>query len=78
MRTKTGIITSTKMENTAVITVDSYKSHPKYKKKIRKSKNFFVDDPGNKLKEGDKITVVETRPLSKLKRWKILEEVKKN
>ncbi|MBU1018363.1 MAG: 30S ribosomal protein S17 [Patescibacteria group bacterium] len=69
MRTKTGIVTSTKMKDTVVVTVHAYKRHPKYKKRYRVSKKHHAHDAGNKLKEGDKVTIYESRPLSKLKRW---------
>lgn len=69
MRTKTGTVVSAKMKNTLVIRVDSMRAHPKYKKLVRSSKKFYADDPEGKFKEGDKITIYETRPLSKLKRW---------
>ncbi|MBU2524286.1 30S ribosomal protein S17 [Patescibacteria group bacterium] len=69
MRTKTGIITSDKMDKTVVITVHTYKNHPKYKKRYRVSKKFYAHDPENTHKEGETITIYEQRPLSKLKRW---------
>ena len=69
MRTKKGIVTSNKMQNTIVVTVHSYKTHPKYKKKYRVSKKYYVDDPKNTCKIGDEILIYETRPLSRLKRW---------
>ncbi len=69
MRTITGIVTSKKMDKTLVLTVDSYKNHPKYKKRYRVSKKFYVDNPENKFEVGEKITVYESKPLSKLKRW---------
>ena len=71
MRTKTGIVTSTKMNKTVIVTVHSYKSHPKYKKRYRVSKKFYAHDPDGKVKEGDKITIYETKPISKLKRWTV-------
>lgn len=77
MRTKTGTVTSKKMAKTLVLTVHSYKTHPKYKKRYRVSKKFYVDNPGDKYEEGDKITIYESRPLSKLKRW-TTEEPKVN
>ncbi len=73
MRTKTGIITSNKMKNTIVITVQMYKAHPKYKKKFMVSKKFFAHaDDASKYKIGDEVTIVETKPISKLKRWKVI------
>lgn len=74
MRTKKGIVTSDKMVNTIVVTVHSYKTHPKYKKRYRSSTKFYADDPGNKFKIGDEVTISETRPMSKLKRWKVLNQ----
>lgn len=69
MRTKTGIVTSKKMDKTLVVTVHSYKTHPKYKKRYRVSSKFYADNPENKYEEGDDVTIYETKPLSKLKRW---------
>lgn len=74
---RTGTVVSDKMEKTASVAVESYYKHPLYKKILKKIKNLKVDDPQNLLKEGDVVTVVETRPLSKTKRWRILEVVKK-
>jgi small subunit ribosomal protein S17 len=71
MRTKKGIVTSDKMDKTIVVTVHSYKTHLKYKKKYRVSSKFYAEDPSNKYKEGDEVTIYETKPLSKLKRWSV-------
>lgn len=78
MRTKSGTVTSNKMKDTVVVTVHTYKRHPKYKKRYRISKKFYAHDPGNQLNEGDTITIYESTPLSKLKRWTTIEpEMKK-
>ena len=69
MRTKKGIVTSNKMTKTVVVTVHSYKTHSKYKKRYRVSKKFYAHDEAGTCKMGDEITIYETRPLSKLKRW---------
>lgn len=69
MRSKKGIVTSSKMDQTIVVTVHSYKSHPKYKKRYRVSKKFYAHDAENKYKEGDKVEIYECKPMSKLKRW---------
>jgi len=69
MRSKSGIVTSTKMDKTIVVTVHTYKTHPKYKKRFRVSKKFYAHDPEGKVEVGEKITIYETTPLSKLKRW---------
>ena len=74
MRTKKGIVTSAKMQGTCVVTVHSYKNHPKYKKRYRISKKFFVHDPENVCQEGDEVIIRETLPLSKKKRWELAQE----
>jgi len=71
MRLKKGIVTSDKMDKTIVVTVHAYKVHPKYKKSYRVSKKFYANDPENKFKLGDEVTIYETIPLSKLKRWTV-------
>jgi small subunit ribosomal protein S17 len=76
MRTKKGIVTSTKMDKTAVVTVSTKKAHPKYKKIYTISNKFHVNDPENKLEEGQIVTIKETKPQSKLKRWELIEIIK--
>lgn len=72
MRTKTGIISSNKMQKTLVVTVDSYKNHPKYKKRYKVSKKFYAHvEDASKFNIGDAVTISETKPVSKLKRWKV-------
>lgn len=74
MRAKKAIVTSNKQDKTLVVTVHTYKRHPKYKKRYRVSKKFHVDNPENKkFKIGDVIEIFETRPLSKLKRWTVVK-----
>jgi len=73
MRTKKGIVTSVKMDKTAVVSVDTYKNDPKYKKKYRITKKFYAHDKNNSSKEGDIVTIKETSPLSKTKRWALIE-----
>lgn len=69
MRSVTGIITSNAMNKTIVVTVHAYKTHEKYHKKYRTSKKFYAHDEANEHKVGETITIYETRPTSKLKRW---------
>lgn len=77
MRSKTGVITSNKQEKTIIATVHSYITHPKYKKKYRVSKKFHIDNPENKKFEiGDTVTFYECRPISKLKKWTLVEPKK--
>ena len=74
---RTGTVVSDRMEKTAAVAIESYYRHPLYKKILKKIKKLKVDDPENELKTGDIVTVTETRPLSKTKRWRIIEVVKK-
>lgn len=73
MRTKTWIVVSAKMNKTIVVKVDSYKNHPKYKKRYKVSSKFYAHDEENTYKEWDTVTITETRPLSKMKRWTVAQ-----
>ncbi|MDO8581734.1 MAG: 30S ribosomal protein S17 [bacterium] len=68
-----GIVVSDAMQKTIVVRVDRIVVHPKYKKRYRVSKRYKVHDEKNKYKIGDKVQFVECRPLSKDKRWRVLE-----
>ena len=74
-KVREGIVTSTKMDKTAIVTVTSRKPHRLYGKTVQQSTKLYTHDEDNVLKVGDKVRVQETRPLSKLKRWRILEVV---
>jgi small subunit ribosomal protein S17 len=65
------------MEKTAVVKVETLVEHPLYKKRIKRSKKFKAHDEGNTCTIGDKVKMVETRPLSKDKRWRIVEILEK-
>lgn len=71
MRSKKGTVTSISGNKTVVVQVHTYKTHPKYKKRYRISKNFHAHDEENTYKVGDKVEIFETKPLSKLKRWTV-------
>ena len=71
MRTIQGIVVSTKMDKTIAVAVVTEKSHPKYHKKYKTTKKFYAHDEAGTCKEGDEVTIVEIRPLSKLKRWAV-------
>lgn len=73
MRTKTGTVVSAKMQKTIVVSVHTYKRHPKYLKRYRITKKFYAHDEGSVAKAGDQVMIAETRPLSRLKRWKLIE-----
>ena len=73
MRTINGIITSNKMAKTLVVTVHTYKNHPKYKKRYKVSRKFYAHvDDASKFNIGDSVTIAESKPISKLKRWKVI------
>ena len=72
-KVREGTVTSSGMDKTAVVTVASRKPHPRYRKSMARTTRLYVHDEENTLNVGDKVRVGETRPLSKLKRWRILE-----
>lgn len=74
MRTKKGVVSSTKMDKTIIVSVHTYKSDAKYKKRYRITKKFYAHDENNSYKEWDVVTIKETKPLSKLKRWEVIEQ----
>ena len=74
---KIGYVVSTKMAKTIVVEVDRQKAHSKYKRVIAKSKKFYAHDEQNTARTGDVVRIVETRPLSKLKRWRLTEVIRR-
>jgi len=74
---KQGIVVSNKTDKTAVVKVAEYNQHPKYKKIMETTKNYKANDPKNECQEGDFVRIVETRPISKDKRWSVAEIVTK-
>jgi small subunit ribosomal protein S17 len=72
-----GYVVSNKMQKTIVVEVTRQKSHPLYKRVIKRSRRFYAHDEQNQAHVGDVVRLVETRPLSKLKRWKLAEIVRK-
>ncbi|OHA92487.1 MAG: 30S ribosomal protein S17 [Candidatus Zambryskibacteria bacterium RIFCSPHIGHO2_01_FULL_46_30] len=67
-----GTVVSDKMKDTVVVLVERYEKHPRYGKFIKKRKKFKVHDSGNTAKIGDKVQIIETRPISKEKSFKLL------
>ena len=74
---KTGQVVSDKMDKTIVVSVTYLKKHPIYHKTVRRSSRFKAHDESNEARAGDTVRIVETRPLSKEKRWRLLEIVEK-
>jgi small subunit ribosomal protein S17 len=72
-----GVVISDKGEKTIVVKVDVIKSHPKYKKVVRTTVKFHAHDEANTAGVGDTVRIIETRPLSKTKRWRLAEVVEK-
>jgi small subunit ribosomal protein S17 len=72
-KVREGIVTSVGMDKTAVVTVTERKPHPRYRKTMQRSTKLYVHDEANDAREGDRVRVAETRPLSKLKRWRLVE-----
>ena len=72
-KSKIGRVSSNKMDKTLVVLVESHRNHPLYKKTIKKIKRYKVHDEKNECKIGDTVKIVETRPLSKEKRWRVAE-----
>lgn len=74
----TGKVTSARMEKTIVVEVQRLVQHPKYRRVVRLSKKFYAHDETRQAKTGDVVRIVSTRPLSKLKRWRLKEIVTRN
>ncbi len=76
-RVLTGTVVSDAMDKTVVVEVVSVKPHPVYKKRYRTTKKYYVHDEENRCGVGDRVTIAETRPISKTKRWRVLEIVER-
>ena len=74
---KIGIVISNAMEKSIVVEVERKVKHPKYGKFVKKSSRFMAHDEANECREGDKVRIAETRPLSKNKCWRLVEIVEK-
>ena len=76
-KTRFGKVVSDKMDKTVVVAVDTPKRHPVYKKTIRRAVKYKAHDEKNQCKLGDMVRIVETRPLSRDKRWRVAEIITK-
>ena len=76
-KVRTGRVVSDRMDKTVVVQVIDRKSHPLYKKIVQHRVRFKAHDEGNECKVGDLVRIMETRPLSKDKRWRVVEVVEK-
>lgn len=73
VKEKVGVVVSDKMQKTVVVAVESRTSHPKYGKIVVKTTKFKAHDEEDKIREGDRVKIRETRPLSRTKRWEVVE-----
>ena len=76
-KSKTGVVVSNKMEKTVVVAVERLVQHSLYSKSVRQTVKFKAHDENNESNVGDKVKIMETRPLSKYKRWRVIEIVEK-
>jgi small subunit ribosomal protein S17 len=76
-KTKIGWVVSNKMQKTIVVAIDRLLRHPRYDRVIKRTSKLYAHDEKNQCRIGDKVLVMETRPLSKLKRWRLVEVLEK-
>lgn len=74
-KTRTGIVVSDKMDKTVVVAIEEYTKHPVYSKVIKRTKKYKAHDEENACQTGDKVKIMETRPLSKEKRWRVVQVI---
>jgi small subunit ribosomal protein S17 len=74
-KTRVGVVVSNKMEKTIVVEHVARVPHPKFNKIVKRSKKYYVHDEAGEAKIGDRVRIVETKPLSKLKRWSLAEVI---
>jgi small subunit ribosomal protein S17 len=76
-KSEVGVVASDRMVKTIIVEVERLIEHPKYGKRIRRSSRFYAHDEKREAKVGDKVEIVETRPLSKTKRWRLVRVINK-
>ena len=76
-KTKIGKVISDKMDKTVVVAVEELEKHKVYKKQVKRTVKFHAHDENNEAHVGDKVSILETRPRSKTKRWRVVEVVEK-
>jgi small subunit ribosomal protein S17 len=76
-KVRQGVVVSDKMEKTVVVRVDRRTTHPLYGKTIIRSKKYHAHDEADEARVGDRVRIIETRPLSRLKRWRVVEVVER-
>ncbi len=76
-KVRAGKVVSNKMDKTIVVAVETFVSHPLYKKQVKRTTKFKAHDEQNQCNIGDKVRIMETRPLSRQKRWRLVEITEK-
>jgi small subunit ribosomal protein S17 len=76
-KVREGIVVSDKMDKTIVVAIETMKLHPIYKKRVKKTMKFKSHDENNVAQTGDKVRIMETRPLSRDKRWRLVDIIEK-
>ena len=76
-KTRVGIVASNKMNKTVVVAIEDNVKHPMYGKIVKRTLKVHAQDDNNTCGEGDKVKIMETRPLSKTKRWRVVEIIEK-
>lgn len=76
-KTRTGKVVSDKMDKTVVVAIEDSVRHPLYKKIVKKTVKFKAHDENNECRIGDRVRIMETRPISKDKRWRVVEIIEK-
>ena len=72
-KVREGIVVSTKMDKTVVVSVVDRVQHSRYRKTLQRTTKLYAHDEANEVREGDKVRIVEMRPMSRLKRWRVVE-----
>ena len=72
-KVREGIVVSTKMDKTVVVSVVDRVQHPRYRKTLQRTTKLFAHDEQNEVREGDRVRLAETRPMSRNKRWRVVE-----
>ncbi len=72
-----GVVSSNKMDKSVTVSVERRLKHPMYGKYVKKTKKFMAHDEKNECNEGDLVRIIESRPLSKIKRWRLVEIIEK-
>jgi len=72
-KTLVGVVTSNKMDKTVVVMIERRIKHPVYGKYVKRTSQFYAHDPQNQCKEGDRVRIMQSRPISRKKRWQLAE-----